>query len=87
LEDLTEHECYNDTLIQAQIVNGDYDAVIYGKMGIHDGSLPNLPFWELVKKHAKQIAFLYGGDSANSRNSEHVTRHAAYGTCFVRELY
>jgi hypothetical protein len=90
LSDLSEQE------IISTINDRVWDIVVYGKIGPDEGptgTLPNLPFWDIVKNiyHKNRIIFLYGGDRCfnfnnNNRYLQHLLHHSQYGICCVREL-
>ena len=87
---------FSENEIVDKIKSRWFDFVIYGKVGpdeLRDGSMPHLPVWDHVFASYKkpEIAFLYGGDecidlTTENRYSSHILKHAAYATCFVREL-
>jgi len=87
---------FSENEIVDKIKSRWFDFVIYGKVGpdeLRDGSMPYLPLWDHVFASYKkpEIAFLYGGDecidlTTTNKYSAHILKHAAYATCFVREL-
>jgi hypothetical protein len=91
-----QNKTYDDTSIYNSIDNNYWDLIIYGKIGrdeYHEGTIPNLPFWDIVKKRyvRDNIAFLYGGDGCHNMNSDspyksHILYHSRFANCFVREL-
>lgn len=83
--------------VRDSIRAGEWDLVVYGKMGLDErraGSVPGAPFWADVSASytADRIAFLYGGDGLQTLSdhgdpyTEHLLRHSRLGQCFVREL-
>jgi len=82
--------------IPERILGGEFDAIIYGKVG-HDetalGCYPHLPHIEFVRQaYTKdRIFFLYGGDGCqslrhNTYYTQHLVKHMELATCVVREL-
>jgi hypothetical protein len=82
------------TNVAARIAKREFDLVVFGKVGLHDASLPRLPFWaEVSLAYPKErIAFIYGGDAMQTLSNpssaamRHLLAHLPFGTCFVREL-
>jgi len=93
---LKEDYNFNEGEIIERINHHYWDLIVYGKVGpdeLFEGSIPNLPLWELVheKYNKNQIVFLYGGDemidlTSENTYSEHISHHSKFATCFVREL-
>jgi hypothetical protein len=87
---------HDDASIYESINTNHWDLIIYGKVGrdeYHEGTIPNLPFWNIVKMRyfRDKIAFLYGGDechdmSSNTPYKSHILYHSQFANCFVREL-
>lgn len=48
LSDLDEHKHMSEASVKQQIENGEFDAVVFGKIGVWDDGVLNSPFW--VKK-------------------------------------
>lgn len=91
-----QEKYYDDRSIYESIDSNYWDLIIYGKIGrdeYHEGTIPNLPFWDIVKKRyfRNNIAFLYGGDECHNMHHDspyksHILYHSQFANCFVREL-
>ena len=91
LEDTSDVDRSN---ICERLRNGEFDLVIYGKVGRKRGGVDpvtTLPYWNTVSEYMErsEIAFLYGGDmcrdlGVDSMDAD-IVHHLQYGTCFVRE--
>lgn len=87
---------FEEAEIIDKIKNKFWDLIIFGRVGpdeFHDGSIPHLPLWNIIKEkyNKNKIVFLYGGDNDYNlkrvdRYSQHLLYHSQFGTCFVREL-
>jgi hypothetical protein len=87
---------FEETEVIDKIKNKFWDLIIFGRVGpneFHDGSIPHLPLWSIIKEkyNKNKIVFLYGGDNDYNlkrvdRYSQHLLYHSQFGTCFVREL-
>jgi hypothetical protein len=87
----------SDKEIQNTIKSHYWDYIIFSKVGPDEtplGTIPTIPFWHLVySTYSKdEIIFLYGGDKQfnltnNDKYSQHLSYHAGFGKCFVRELF